>query len=338
MEVLVINHREVRELLPVADCIAVLEQAFVTLAQGDAVQPLRWPLWLPDRSGLLGMMPGYVGDDIGMMGIKTVSVMPGNHGTEYDSHQGTVMLFEKEHGVLRAIVDASEITAIRTAAASGVATKLLARPDASDLAIVGSGVQARSHLQAMLAVRTIDRVRVYSPNPERRQAYAAWAKHELGVDVEVMPDVESAVRNAEIICTTTSAREPVLLGEWLALGTHINAVGSSVPHARELDTAAVVRSRLYVDWRESTVNESGDYLFPLQEGAIDESHIAGELGEVLLGQVEGRQSPDEITLFKSLGLAIEDIAATHAVYTRAVAQNVGQFVEIGRKRYESPRV
>ena len=332
MDVLIINHREVRQLLPMVDCIAVLEQVFVTLAQGDAIQPLRWPLWLPDRSGLLGMMPGYIGGKIGMMGIKTVTVMPGNHGTEYDSHQGNVMLFEKEHGVLRAIIDAGEITAIRTAAASGVATKVLARPDASDLALIGSGVQARSHLAAMLAVRSIGRVRVYSPNQERLQKYVAWAKDEFAVDVEPMPDVESAVSNADIICTTTSAREPVLYGDWLSPGVHINAVGSSVPHARELDTAAVVRSRLYVDWRESAVNESGDYLIPLQEGAIDESHIVGELGELLSGRVEGRQSPEEITLFDSLGLAIEDIAAAHTIYTRAIEKNGGRYVEIGRKR------
>ena len=337
MDVLIINHREVRELLPMADCIAALEQAFVTLAQGDAVQPLRWPLWLPDRSGLLGMMPGYVGGDIEMMGIKTVSVMPGNHGTAYDSHQGTVMLFEKEHGVLRAIMDAGEITAIRTAAASGVATKLLARPDASDLAIVGSGVQARSHLAAMLAVRPIGRVRVTSPNQERLHRYVAWAKAEFDVEVEAMADVEAAVSQADIICTTTSAREPVLFGNWLAPGTHINAVGSSVPHARELDTTAVVRSRLYVDWRESAVNESGDYLMPLQEGAIEESHIVGELGELLLGRVDGRQSAEEITLFDSLGLAIEDIAAAHLIYSRAIERNVGRSVEIGRRRDREER-
>lgn len=329
LAVLILNHREVRQLLPMVDCMAVLEQVFKTLAQGDAVQPLRWPLWLPDRSGLLGMMPGYVGGEIEMMGIKTVSVMPGNHGTPYDSHQGTVMLFEKEHGILKAIVDASEITAVRTAAASGVATKLLANSDASDLAIIGSGVQAKSHLTAMLAVRPIERVRVFSPNAERLTAFCEWAKKTHDVLVEPMSDVETAVANAHIICTTTSAREPVLLGKWLAPGAHINAVGSSAAHARELDSTAVAKSRLFVDWRESTINESGDYLIPMQEGVIDENHIVAELGKLLMGKADGRRAADEITLFDSLGLAVEDIAAAHFVYEQALENDEGTFVEIG---------
>lgn len=332
MDVLILNHREVRDLLPMDECIGVLEEAFRTLAHGDALQPLRWPMFLPDRSGLLGMMPGFLGGDVDMMGIKTVSVMPGNHGTEYDSHQGTIMLFEKTHGVLKAIVDATEVTAIRTAAASGVATKLLAREDATDLAIIGSGVQARSHLTAMLAVRDIQRVRVYSPNQQRLAAYAAWAKRRHGIEVELSADVESAVTAADIICTTTSAKTPILMGDWLADGVHVNAVGSSVKHTRELDTAAVVKSTLFVDWRDSTVNEAGDFLFPKNEGAIDNGHISAELGEILIGTASGRNSAEQITLFKSLGLAIEDIAAAHHVYTKAIANGVGTSLEIGAKK------
>ena len=193
MDVLIINHREVVELLPMAECIDAMEKAFRVMASGDAIQPLRWPMFLPDRSGLLGMMPGYLGGDVGMMGIKIVSVMPGNHGTKYDSHQGTVMLFEKENGRLLAIMDASEITAIRTAAATGLATKLLARADASDLAILGTGVQGRSHLAAMLAVRDLTRIRVWSRNADGSEKYATWAKEKYGVDVEVMESVETAV-------------------------------------------------------------------------------------------------------------------------------------------------
>ncbi|MCA9988282.1 MAG: ornithine cyclodeaminase family protein [Anaerolineales bacterium] len=332
MEVLILSHHDVRQLLPMKECIAVVAEAFKTLAAGDAVQPLRWPLWLPDRSGVLGMMPGYLGGDIGMLGIKTVSVMPGNHGTEYDSHQGTVMLFEKEHGVLKAIVDATEITGIRTAAATGVATDLLARPDAGDLAILGSGVQARTHLTAMLAVRDIRRIRVWSPNQERLAAFVAWAEREHGVTVETPSDVKTAVAGADLICTTTGAPTPILAGEWLSPGVHINAVGSSVKHTRELDTDAVVRSSLFVDRRESTVNEAGDFLFPKQEGAIDDDHILAEIGDLLTGAHPGRTSPDEITLFKSLGLAIEDIAAAFHVYERGKAEGVGTWVEIGAKR------
>lgn len=332
MEVLILNHREVRDLLPMDACIAVLEETFVTLANGDAVQPLRWPMFLSDRSGLLGMMPGYVGGNINMMGIKTVSVMPDNHGTEYDSHQGTIMLFEKTHGVLLAIVDATEVTAIRTGAASGVATKLLARQNATDLAIIGSGVQARSHLTAMLAVRDIQRVRVYSPNAARLAAYADWAMRRHGIAVELSADVQSAVHNADIICTTTSSATPILMGDWLTDGVHINAVGSSIKNARELDTAAVVKSALFVDWRESTINEAGDFLYPQQEGAIDATHIRAELGELLCGTAQGRTSDTQITLFKSLGLAVEDIAAAHHVYQKAISQRVGTSLEIGAKK------
>ena len=332
MEVLILSHRDVRQLLPMEECIAVVAEALKTLAAGDAVQPLRWPLWLPDRSGLLGMMPGYLGGDIGMMGIKTVSVMPGNHGTEYDSHQGTVMLFEKEHGILKAIVDATEITGIRTAAATGVATDLLARPDAGDLAILGSGVQARTHLTAMLAVRDIRRVRVWSPNEARLAAFVAWAKREHGIKVETMPDAQRAVAGADLICTTTGAPSPILAGAWLNPGVHVNAVGSSVKHTRELDTEAVVRASLFVDRRESTVNEAGDFLFPKQEGAIGDDHIRAEIGEILTGAQPGRTGPEEITLFKSLGLAVEDIAAAFHVYERGQAEGIGTWVEIGAKR------
>ncbi|MEM7032305.1 MAG: ornithine cyclodeaminase family protein [Chloroflexota bacterium] len=334
MQVLTLSHRDVRQLLPMEACIRVLEDTFKALGKGDAVQPLRWPMWLPDRSGLLGMMPGYLGGEVEMLGIKTVSVMPGNHGTAYDSHQGTVMLFEKQHGILQAIVDASEITAIRTAAASGVATQLLAQPDANDLAIIGSGVQARSHLRAMLTVRKIGRIRAWSPNQFRLADYVTWAKETLQVTVEPMPDVPTAVKNATIICTTTSSSEPILLGDWLLPGVHINAVGSSVPHARELDTRAVKMARLFVDWRESTVNEAGDFLTPKQEGAITDAHIIAELGELLLKQAQGRRNSEEITLFKSLGLAVEDIAAAHYVYEQASKQGRGTSIEMGRKKDE----
>ena len=332
MEVLILNHHDVRHLLPMAECIAVMADAFRTLDSGDAVQPLRWPLWLPDRSGLLGMMPGYLGGDVGMMGIKTVSVMPGNHGTEYDSHQGTVMLFEKKHGILKAIVDATEITGIRTAAASGVATNLLAQKDAGDLAMLGTGVQARSHLAAMKSVRDLRRVRVFGRDQGRLDSYIAWAKATHNLDVEPMPDVKSCVAGADLICTTTSAATPILMGDWLAPGVHINAAGSSVKHARELDTEAIVRCSLFVDRRESTLNEAGDFLFPKQEGAVADDHILAEIGELLTGKHPGRTSPQEMTLFKSLGLAIEDVAAAHHVFERGRAEGVGTWVEIGAKK------
>jgi ornithine cyclodeaminase/alanine dehydrogenase-like protein (mu-crystallin family) len=260
-------------------------------------------------------------------------VFPGNHGTEYDSHIGAVMLYETQHGQLLAIVDASEITGIRTAAVSGVATRLLAREDADDVALIGSGVQARSHLKAMLLARKIKRVRVWSRNPEHAQTFAERESQQAGLTIEPMFTVPETVEGASIICTTTSSPEPVLKGEWIAAGTHINAVGSSVPFTRELDTAAVKNARLFVDRRESTVNEAGDFLFPKKEGAIGDDHIVGEIGELLLGKVGGRQSAQEITLFKSLGLAVEDLASAHHVYTKALEKGMGTAVELGGGRH-----
>lgn len=331
MRVLIINHAEVHELLPMDECIDVLAEAFRALSGGDAINPLRHVMWLPDRSGLLGLMPAFLAD-IKTMGVKAISVFPGNEGTEYDSHQGTVLLFETEHGRLVAIVDAGAITAIRTAAASGVATRLLARHDAEELAILGSGLQAQTHLAAMLVARTIRRVRVWSRTPEHAHAFARRESARHNIEVAPVATARDAVDGADIICTVTAAREPVLMGEWLAPGAHVNAVGSSVPFARELDTPAVVRSRLFVDRRESTLNEAGDFLIPKQEGVLGDDHIQGEIGEILLGRVQGRESAEEITLFKSLGLAVEDLASAHYVYTKALTQGTGTWVELGGSR------
>jgi ornithine cyclodeaminase/alanine dehydrogenase-like protein (mu-crystallin family) len=331
MEVLIINQQEVRQLLPMNDCIDLMGQALEALGRGQGLNPLRPVLWLPGKQGALGMMPGYLGN-IEAMGIKVISVFPGNHGTKYDSHQGAVMLFETEHGQLLALIDASEVTAIRTAATSGLATRLLARPEAKTLAILGSGVQARTHLEAMLAVRPIQQVRVWSRDLGNARDFARAALDKHGVKAEVMTTVGTAVDGADIVCTTTAAPDPILMGEQLQPGMHINAVGSSVPFTRELDSAAVARSRLFVDRRESTLNEGGDFLLAVKDGAIDESHILAELGEILLGQHPGRQSTDEITLFKSLGLAVEDVASAYAVYQAALDQGMGVSVELGGGR------
>ncbi len=327
-DTLVLTQADVRSLLSMERCMDTMAEVLRTLSAGEGINPLRALMRLPDEKGILGMMPGLSAVPEAL-GIKVVTVFPGNHGTERDAHQGVVLLFDPEQGIPVGIVDASEVTAIRTAAVSGVATRALARDDATELAILGSGVQARTHLEAMLAARPFDSVRVYSPDEEHREGFARRARERHGVAVEAVASAEEAVRGAHVVCTVTSSREPVLEGAWLAPGAHVNAVGSSVKSARELDTEAVVRSRLYVDRRESTVNEAGDYLFPKAEGAVDETHIVGELGEVLLGRVEGRRAPEEITLFKSLGLAVEDIAAARAAVEEARARGMGTTVRLG---------
>lgn len=331
MDVLVVGADDVWDLLPMAECIAAMERALAALSAGQAVMPLRSIMWLPGRVGALGTMPAFL-PDAGVLGLKVISVFPGNHGTPFDAHQGAVMLFEAAHGRPVALVDATAITAIRTAATSAVATRLLAREDAGDLALLGSGTQARTHLEAMRAVRRLRRVRVWSRTPEHADRFAAAEGQRWGLAIEAVRSAREAVAGADLICTVTSARDPVLLGEWIAPGAHINAVGSSVPFARELDTAAVVRARLYVDRRESALHEAGDFLIPRQEGAVTDDHIRGELGEVLLGRAAGRSAPEEVTLFKSLGLAVEDLAAAHHVYRQALTAGRGARVELGGAR------
>ncbi len=328
---LILSQLQVRELLPMQACMDLMEEALAALSRGDAINPLRRGMRLTNDLGILGMMPGYLGSPR-TLGLKVVTVFPGNHGTAYDSHQGVVMIFDLEHGAPLCIMDASEVTAIRTAAVSGVATRLLANADASDLAIIGSGVQARTHLQAMSFARSLARVRIYSSTPTHRHEFAARESSRYPFDVIAVDSVQEAVDGADIVCTTTSSKEPILRGEWITSGAHINAVGSSVPYARELDTAAVVKARLFVDRTESTVNEAGDFITPCKEGAITESHIRGELGDLLLGKATGRNHPNEITLFKSLGLAVEDLAAANHVYSRASELGVGVDVPLGGVR------
>lgn len=308
-------------------CMDVVADALRTLAEGRAQNPLRTGMRLPD-DGILGLMPGSMATPPAL-GLKIVAVFPSNHGTRYDSHQGLVVLFDTSNGSPRAILDAATITKIRTGAASGVATRLLARENAGDLAVIGSGVQATSHLAAMAVARPLRRVRVWSPNADRCAAFAKRESERHGIDVEVAASAHQAVDGADLVCTTTTSAEPVVRGSWLAPGAHVNAAGSSVKSDRELDTDAVSRSRLFVDRRESTVNEAGDYLFPLAEGAITEEHILGEIGDLLLGRSEGRRNDDEITLFKSLGLAVEDLSTAAYLVERARASGRGIEVEIG---------
>ena len=334
MKVLIANQEQVAALLPMNECIGVMEEALKMLAQGEALLPLRSSLPLPGGDNLMVLMPSYLGG-IQAAGVKIITSFPGNYGSEYDTHQGVVLVFDTQYGLLRAIVDGTSVTAIRTAAVSGVATKLLARPDAGDLAIIGAGTQARTHLEAMLCVRRLRRVRVYSLPIEGAHQFAQRESKRHGIEIEVKTTAQEAVAGADLICTVTTAREPVVKGEWIAPGAHINAVGAFTPKTRELDSAAVVKARLYVDRRESTLHEAGEFLIPKAEGLIGDDHILGELGEVLLGRVPGRRSPDEVTLFKSLGLAIEDLASAHYILRKAQEQQLGTWVEIGGRHFGS---
>lgn len=327
MKIVILNHEEVAELMPMSECIDVMAEALTALARGQVHLPLRMVVRPPDAAGMMGLMPAYMSGERAAYGLKAICVFPNNPAIGKDAHQGSVMLFSAETGELLAMVNASAVTAIRTAAVSGVATRLLARKDANDLAIIGSGVQARSHLAAMAAVRPVKRVRVADRISESAKKFAAEMSANYPFPIEAVESNEAAVRDADMIVTVTNSSEPVLQRDWIAAGAHLNVVGACLPHAREVDTATMAASRLYVDRRESTFNEAGDYILAAKEGAIGPDHIRAEIGELLTGEAMGRTSEQEITLFKALGLAVEDLASAEYVYRQAKERQVGTWVE-----------
>ncbi len=326
MQMRILRAADVRRFLPMSECIALMERTMIAVSAGRAVVPLRSVMVMPGDRGMLGNMPGYLAEPE-CFGVKLVSLIPRNRPPQHSSHLGLVLLFEPEHGRPVAILDGAQITALRTAAASGLATNWLARTDAGDLALLGAGEQAQSHLSAMLCVRALRRVRVWARDPDKGRLFARAEGARHGIEIEVCDSVETAVRGADIVCTLTKAREPILKGAWLAAGAHVNVVGSSVGTAAEVDTPAVVRSRFFVDRRDSTVHEGGEYLRALEQGAIRASHILGEIGEVAAGIVPGRRARDEVTMYKSLGIAAQDLAAGHHVFQRASAEGVGQVID-----------
>jgi ornithine cyclodeaminase len=318
---LVLSERDVEELLDPAGCLDAMERALVALANGDVFLPLRPMIQPPGEGSVLGLMPVHRGGDRPLYGLKTVAVFPANSARGLDPHQGNVALFDGETGQVVAVMNASPITAIRTAAATALATRVLARDDVRVLAIVGAGHQAKAHLRALAEVRSFDEIRIASRTRANAEALA-----ELHPAARAAESSEDAVRGADVIVTVTSSAEPVLKRAWIADGAHINAVGSCFPHMRELDADTVAASAFFVDRRESAENEAGDYVLALADGAISADHIAAELGDVLTGAHPGRTAPDEITVFESLGLAVEDLFAAEYLMERARDTGRGQTV------------
>jgi ornithine cyclodeaminase len=342
MDVLVLSKTDIARLLPMHRCIDVMEEALKDLSAGRAAMPLRTILPIPGTGeAALGFMPAMM-EAAGVFGAKVTAVFPSNLGTPYESHQGVVLLFEGEFGRPLAVLDAGEITAVRTAAVSGVATRVLARDSSRVLTLVGSGGQAAPHLEAMVVARpSIDEVRVWSREADLglAEGFVAreserWAESRPDLHVELVPDLPTALAGADVVCTLTAAAVPVVRGEWLSPGTHVNAVGFSGPTGRELDAEALRRSAFFVDRRESIENEGGEYLAAVAEGAIGSGHVRGELGEVLLGTVSGRTEPEEITMFRSLGLAVEDVASARFLYDEARVAGVGTWAPLGGTRGE----
>ena len=303
MSVLVLSEHDVRRLLPMDECIEAMDAVLRSLARGELHQPLRFLTRPPNAESLMGFMPAHRGGDGSVWSLKEIVIAPGNPARGLDAHQGAVLLHDGETGELRALLNASPITEIRTAAVSAVATRALARPDARVVAILGAGVQARSHTEAMRAVLGDAEIRT-------------WSRGDGGTPEQVL-------RGADVVCTCTSAREPILQRDWLSAGTHVNAVGASLPTVRELDTETMAAAGLFVDRRESTLNESGDLLL----AGLGEEHIRAELGEVLIGAHPGRTDGEELTVFKSLGLAVEDLAAAELIVRKAREQGGGTEVQ-----------
>jgi len=319
MSLLILNHSEVEQLLPMNECINVLEEAFTALARDEFHQPLRTITKPPNVKGVMALMPTFRAGETPLFGLKAICVFPGNAEIGKDAHQGGVLLFDGTNGEPLAIVNASAITAIRTAAVSGLATRLLAREDAGDLAIIGAGVQARTHLAAMSCVRNLTRIRVAARRFESAQRFAEEMRSQSSCPIEPVESNEAAVRGAGIVVTVTTTREPVVNREWISPGTHINAVGTYSFNAREIDAATMKAASLFVDRRESALNEAGDYLIAAKEGAIGPEHIRAELSDLVVGAHPGRTTHDEITIFKSVGFALEDLAAAEAVFDAADA-------------------
>jgi ornithine cyclodeaminase len=263
-----------------------------------------------------------------VIGLKVISAMADNPAKGHEAHQAVVLLFDENTGTPVAMIEGGVITALRTAAATAVATRELSRPDSSTLAILGTGTQARAHVDAMQLVRSFKAIRVYSRDEGRRRAFAAETERRLGVTVTATNTAEEAVRGADVVCTVTSSKTPVLERAWLSDGVHVNAVGASLRTSREIDTETVRAARVFVDSRESATNEAGELLKAIEEGAVGTDHIAAEIGEVLLGKARGRCSTSEITVFRSLGLAIQDVLAANHAYTAARTKSAGTVVSM----------
>lgn len=325
MRLRLLNAQAVRDLLPVTECIGLARQAMTLVATDGTIQPIRQGLWHPDQRGLMSMMPGYTADPE-WLGIKVMSVYAGNFGTAFGSHQGFVILFETKNGVPRAILDGREITAIRTAAATAVATDALARREVETLGIFGYGEQAHTHLEAVPAVRKFRRALVWGRDFAKAQQFCAAEQPHHDFPVVAVADPAEAAA-ADVICTTTAAKEPFFEARWLRPGQHLNIVGSSIPTTSEIDVETVARARVFVDFKDSALALAGDFRRARAAGAVGDDHLLGSIGDVLTGRIPGRTSDQEITLFKSLGMVSEDLVAADYLLREAERRGVGQLVE-----------
>jgi ornithine cyclodeaminase/alanine dehydrogenase-like protein (mu-crystallin family) len=309
---LFIDGSEVRARLTYDLCIPVVRQAMAAFSRGETKQLLRSVLPL-GGGRMFGVMPGALGEG-GVFGAKLVSVFHDAAAGGGPSHKGVVVLFDGQDGAPICIVDGGEITAIRTAAASAVATDALARQDATQLTILGSGVQALAHARALVKVRAFSKIVIWARSSQKAEALAQGLSDELGMEVIALPSVEGAVADADVICTVTASSAPILESLWVPQGAHLNVVGSSIAGPSEIDSALVARARFIADSREGVLAQGAEFLLAKAAALVTDQHVAGEIGQVLNGEIEGRQSPEQVTLYKSLGHIVQDLAAAQALY------------------------
>jgi alanine dehydrogenase len=324
---LLLTERDVRDLLSMDDLIDAMHGALAEFSGGRVQQPLRTVLEVGAQQAFFGVMPAYI-PGAGALGTKLVTVFGSNASLGLPSHLATIVLLDSTTGELLSIMDGRYITEARTAAVSAVSARLLARADADVLAILGSGVQARSHARAIARVRCLREVRVWSPSVERRHAFAADMRTEIDAPIQAAASARDAVRGAGLIVLATAARTPIVESGWIDQGAHIMAVGACRPDQREMDAALLARSRLFVDSRAGALAEAGDIVLAIGEGALTAGHIAAEIGELAAGTAAGRSSAAEVTVFKSLGMAVEDVAAAHLAYRRATERGLGRGVPL----------
>jgi len=317
-----LTEQQVQSLLPMADLVAAMEAALARFSAGEVLQPVRTVLTVGPTRAYFGLMPAYVPNPESL-GAKLVTVFSGNLAKQLPSHLATILLFDPETGSLQALMDGRYITEARTAAVSAVSARFLSKPDASTLAILGTGVQARSHLEAYAEVRGLKDVRVWSPKERSRERFVSDMSGHVAAPIRAMATAEHAVRGADLIVLVTSSATPVIESAWVGPGAHVVSVGACRPDQREMDPALVARARLYVDSRAAALVESGDVVMGISEGRFTVSHVQGELGEVVLGRVQGRTADDQITVFKSLGMAVEDVVAADLVLRRAAENGAG---------------
>ena len=317
-----LTEEHVRSVLPMPDLIACMESALGRFSSGEVQQPIRTVLNVGPQKHWWGLMPAYVNQPP-TMGAKIVTVYNTNADRGLHTHQAVIVLLDPDTGTLQAVMDGRYITEARTGAVSAVSARYLSRADASTLAIIGTGVQARGHLDAFTEVRQIREVRVWSPKRASRERFVRDVQSRAGMPVHATESPEEAVRGADLVVLATASAHPVVDVSWIAPGTHIVSVGAPRPDQREIDPALTASARVFVDSKAGALTEAGDIVMGIAEGRFGPNHIAGELGELVLGRVDGRRSADEITIFKSLGMAVEDVMTADLVYRRAAEQGVG---------------